>query len=111
MIPNRDINGSMWGANRLAVEALPLLPTAPNQQRLMTTGFTHSKGSNPTWTWPIWEPKITVEIVRSLLSLEALQNKHPDRDLLKAMGITEAFRCQRLTQGKFRNFTPAEPVI
>lgn len=108
---NRDISGSMWGANRLAVEALPLFPTSPNHQRLMTTGFTRSKGSNPTWTWPIWEPKISMDIVRSLLSLEVLQNTHPDRGLLKPMGVVEAFRCQRLTQGKFRNFTPAEPVV
>jgi len=108
--PARKTGGGMWGANRLAVEGLPLLPTAPRQRRLETTGFTRRKGHGETWTWPIWEPKISVDTVRSLLALDRLQEAKPNRELLKRMGIVEIFRCQRLTQGKFRNFAPAAPV-
>lgn len=108
--PGRKTGGGMWGANRLAVEALPLLPTAPKGRRLETTGFTRRKGDGEIWTWPIWEPKISVDAVRSLLALDSLQEVKPNREFLKRMGVIEIFRCQRLTQGKFRNFAPAAPV-
>ena len=105
------------GANRLAVEALPLFPTAPNGRRLVTTGFTRieptSRGERTRWLirWPIWRPALSLPVVRSLLT-------HPDivvRELavekLRVMGVAEVFEAERLTEGQFRNFTPAMPLI
>ncbi|NCS66694.1 MAG: hypothetical protein COS39_05560 [Hydrogenophilales bacterium CG03_land_8_20_14_0_80_62_28] len=108
--PERDKSGSMWGANRLAIEALPLLPTAPVRRRLETTGFTQRKGRGVVWTWPIWTVPVGLDVVRSLMSLPELQNDEPDRRALAAMSIAEVYRCQRITQGKYRNFTPAHPA-
>jgi len=48
--------------------------------------------------------------LRSLMTLPELQNDEPDRHALAAMGIAEIYRCQRITQGKCRNFTPAHPA-
>jgi len=108
--PERKKGGTVWGANRLAIEALALLPTAPTHGRLQTTGFTQRKGQGAIWTWPIWTAPIGQDVVRSLLALTQLQEPSPDRNRLAAMGIAEVYRCQRITQGKYRNFTPAVPA-
>lgn len=108
--PSGDPVTTVRGANRLAIEALPLLPTAPVRARLETTGFTQRKGRGVIWTWPIWTAPVPIEVVRSLLSLPQLQADEPDRRNLSARGIAEVYRCQRITQGKYRNFTPAHPA-
>lgn len=119
--PSDDQIRTVRGANRLAVEALPMLSTAPRGTRLETTGF-RGRGSLDTfWTWPIWEPPLSCAVVRSVLSLAVLQQMEPgyegDMDMqdglrgaLRRMGIIEVYRSQRLTIGKYRNFTPGRPV-
>lgn len=106
----RKRGGTVWGANRLAIEALPLLPTAPFNSRLETTGFTQRKGEGTLWSWPIWNTPISLNALRSLLALHELTLPVPDRTRLAAMGVIEVYRSQRITQGKYRNFTPARPA-
>ena len=98
------------GANRLAIEGLPMFPTAPRGPRLETTGFTGRSSRDTYWTWPIWGTPSAVNTVRSVLGLRGLQATEPDRAPLAAAGIVEIYRSQRSTIGKFRNFTPARPV-
>ena len=97
------------GANRLAIEALPVLPTAPSERELQTTGFSMREKS-VLFTWPTWQVPIGIEIVRSLLSLPELQRHQPNRRRLNAMGVVEVQRSQRIAVGKYRNFTHALPV-
>jgi hypothetical protein len=107
--PRRKKRGGMLGANRLAIEGLPLLPTIPVGRELRTTGFS-ARGRGAThWTWPIWSDPLPVDVVRSLLAHPGL---HQDASsaMLRAMGIDEVFRSRRLTVDKFRCFTPAEPA-
>ncbi|MCY4083104.1 MAG: hypothetical protein OXF54_22880 [Caldilineaceae bacterium] len=108
--PADDPVRTMRGANRLALEALPLLPTAPQERELHTTGFSQRRGAGVFFTWPIWESSLGIDVIRSLLSLADLQDTHPKRDRLRSMGIVEIFRCERITVDKFRNFTQATPV-
>ena len=108
--PSGDPVTTVRGANRLAIEALPLLPTAPVRARLETTGFTQRKGRGVLWTWPIWTVPVPLDVVRSLLSLPQLQADEPDRRNLSAQGIAEVYRCERITEGKYRNFTSARPA-
>jgi len=107
---NRKTGGGMWGANRLAIEALPLFVTAPKIRNLETTAFTQNKGEGVFFSWPIWESPLSIETLRSLLSFHELQASKPNRKNLMRMGVVEIFRCQRLTQGKFRNFSAAISV-
>jgi hypothetical protein len=108
--PARKKQGTVLGANRLAIEGLPLLPTMPVGSTLHTTGFT-GRGSRDTfWTWPIWEGLLPLDVVRSLLALRELQCLKPSRSKLVQMGVVEIYRSQRLTMGKFRNFAPAASV-
>ena len=108
--PSGDPVMTVRGANRLAIEALPLFTTMPVGRRLETTGFTQKRGRGALWSWPIWEVQACLDVVRSLLSMEELQDEVPDRNQLARRGVREVFRCQRITQGKYRNFTPAVPV-
>jgi hypothetical protein len=94
---------AVWGANRLAVEALPLFPTAPVTNGLRTTGFSRRRGRDE-FTWPIWEHSIGLGSVRSLLSFPELQEDAPERPRLLAMGIREIYRAQRVRIGQGANF-------
>lgn len=73
-------------------------------------GLPNKKGRGVVWTWPIWSAPVGLDVVRSLMTLPELQKDEPNRHALLAMGIAEAYRCQRITQGKYRNFTPAHPA-
>lgn len=101
--------GSVWGGNRLAIEALPLFPTQPHQHKLQTTGFSKRNGAVEL-SWPVWSACIELSEICSLLSLAQLQEDQPDREFLHRMGIVEVFRSQRITQGKYRNFVAARPI-
>lgn len=108
--PSGDPSKTVRGANRLAIEALPFFPTAPVKGSLQTTGF-KGKGMRGTYfIWPIWTPSISADVIKSVLSLGELQAQELDRRKLASRGIVEVFQSQRLTIGKFRNFTPSSPV-
>lgn len=98
------------GANRLAIEALPLLPTIPTGERLRTTGFTERRRKPPTVTWPIWESPISLDVVRSLISLNKLQEPLINHDYLREIGVVQVYRSRRIRNGDYRNFTPAISV-
>lgn len=108
--PSNDNINTVRGANRLAIEALPLFPTAVHGNRLKTTGFTGSGSRDTFWTWPVWSGALDLDSVTSVLSLRGLQENPPNRSRLVAMGIEEIYRSQRLTVGKYRNFTIATPA-
>lgn len=108
--PSRRTGGSMLGANRLAIEGLPLMPTAPQASALATTGFRGRKSSDTFWTWPIWTVPLDLDVVRSLLSRSELQADVPNHADLLELGICDVFRSQRLTIGKVRNFTPGQSI-
>jgi hypothetical protein len=107
---SRDSRGSVLGANRLAIEAMPLLPTAPRGVDLATTGFSGQSARSTFWTWPVWDMPVTLDVARSLVALAQLQEEVPPRSTLTRMGVAEVYRSQRLTVGKYRCFAPSQPV-
>lgn len=99
------------GANRLAVEALPCFPTAPRGGRLETTAFPRSDGGRAL-RWPIWDARVTLPTLRSLLGHPDLATQPPlPVTRLADIGVVEVFRSRRVTAGQFRNFTPAEALL
>lgn len=94
---------SVWGANRLAFEGLPLLPAIPTRRGLQTTGFQKRKRVEE-FTWPIWTQWASLDTVRSLLSLAEMQEDAPSRADLGARGMVELFRSQRVRIGQGANF-------
>ncbi len=97
------------GANRLAIEALPLLPVFPTSGDAATVGFA-LRGRRVFWTWPIWSPQVPLDVVRSLLALKELQDDEPPRERLGRLGVVEIYRCERFTWEKYKNFSRAWPV-
>lgn len=108
--PDKDTIKTVWGANCLAVQGIPLHPAFVSNGRLETTGFHGHRADDTVWTWPIWSGFLNLDSVRSVLALSAIQQDDVDRAALVRMGIVEAFRSNRIAVGRFRAFTSAEPV-
>jgi len=111
--PNRKTAGGMLGANRLAIEAIPLFTSTPEGEALHTVGFTGNRSTNTRWTWPLWSVAASLPVVQSLLSHPLLQQQAFDstqRAELHRLGIAAAFRTNRILVEKTPNFTPARRV-
>ena len=111
--PNRQKSGSMLGANRLAIEAIPLFASFPKDDALQTTGFSGNRSTNTRWTWPIWSVSCGIRVAQSLLSLQLLQDQDMNErnaNKLRESGIVAVFRTNRILVGKTPNFTPARRI-
>lgn len=112
--PNRKRTGGMLGANRLAIEAIPLFTSFPEKGALRTVGFTGNRSTNTRWTWPIWNVALPLAVVRSLLLLPELQDDPiaaAKISCLRAMGLVAIHRTDRILIGKTPNFTPARSLM
>ena len=108
--PSSEVAKTERGANRLAIEALPLLPTAISGAGLETTGFRQERGRGVYFSWPLWTCRANIATVASILRLEELRRNAPRLEKLAPLGIAAVYRSQRVTEGKQRNFMPATPV-
>lgn len=105
--PSTDPVKTMRGANRLAIEALPLISTMPTGHGLATTAF-EGRGARDTYfTWPIWTTPVSMDVLRSLL--HSISRMKSDAVFRRGLQIPVLYTCARITIGKFRNFTPAVP--
>jgi hypothetical protein len=93
--PSAEGVSSVWGASRLAFEALPLLPVVPSETGARTTGF-ETRNRAHEFTWPIWAQWASVDSVRSLIGAGELQEDPVDRGRLCQIGVAEVFRAQRV---------------
>lgn len=111
--PNRNKSGNMLGANRLAIEALPLFLGLPssNPARLFMTGWTGVRSDDATWSWPVWDASISVDVVKSTLALTELQAVKPRLDRLLPIGIRSVYRSRRILVEKTPNLTPSICVM
>lgn len=103
----------MLGANRLAIEAIPLFTSFPEAGTLRTVGFTGNRSTNTRWTWPLWNVAIPLQVVQSLLLLPKLQQdsiKGDEIAMLRETGVVAIYRTQRILVGKTPNFTPARRI-
>lgn len=101
--PGQEGARAVWGANRLAAEALPYFPTMPAKLGLQTTGF-ERRDRQDEFSWPIWSRFASSDTVRSLMSYGELQKAKPGRDGLLAIGIEQVYRAQRARIGQGANF-------
>lgn len=103
--PSADGASSVWGANLLAVHALPLFPAHPRTRGLVSTGFREVM-PYPEFTWPIWTDAIGLDTVRSLLTLKELHDweNRIDHGSLEARGVAQVYRSPRVRIGQGANF-------
>jgi hypothetical protein len=97
--PGPEGASTVWGANRLAFEALPLFPAQPMGRDLGTTGM-----KDDALTWPIWDGELSSDIVRSVLALGELRKVAPNHRELTEVGVVETYRAQRVRIGSGANF-------
>ncbi len=90
---------TVWAANLLGYNGLRLLPVADVGGRLGVSGFTEF-GKRQFFSWPIWQGFLSINTVRSLLSLDALRQLAPEHARLERMGVLEVFRSEKLRVGK-----------
>jgi hypothetical protein len=110
--PSKDPVRTVRGANLLAIAALPLFPVVPtSSDTVATTGFS-GRGSRDTFiSWPIWTGWLGLDSTCSLLGFKELQDRSVTSvRFLKPYGVVATYRSQRITLGKYRNFTPAAPM-
>ncbi|WP_165221138.1 type I-G CRISPR-associated protein, Cas3-extension family [Aquisphaera insulae] len=107
--PERKSRGGMLGANRLALEAIPLFTSLPGRKGLRTLGFSGDRSDDTRWTWPIWSGSLSIDPIVSMLGLTILQQPEFDRDdrsSLRSRGIVAVYRTRRILVEKTPNFTP-----
>jgi hypothetical protein len=98
--PDKSIP-SMWGANRLAFEALACLPCYPRGRRLQTTGFQEER----VFHWPLWDPPVTLTTLRAVLAHPAVLDR--DAATLAAMGVFAIAASGKTQVDRKRTFGPA----
>lgn len=102
---------SVKGANAMALLALALFPLIPTKADTETTAFGRAESRQLSFTWPIWEHPLGLDVVGSLLRMPELQVKAPLRSELASRGIAAVYRCDRImTSTYYANFTPAVRV-
>jgi len=106
--PSGDKGMTIHGANRLASFALSLLAAMPRRERgevrLYAVSTSWSVSSGLRISWPIWTRPATLKAVLAMLSI------CDAADLCPGLGISAIYSCERITVGKFFNFTRALPV-
>lgn len=110
---------TLWGANRLAFEALRFFPAMPVRGGMAVRTWRPEKSSdwqeNCRVRWPLWRQPIGVATIHSLLGLRDLWLEEPaDRERLRALGVHAVMESRRIAVGQGANrkynLTPATPV-
>jgi len=116
--PSNDEPKTLWGANRLAFEALRLFPAMPGRGGMQVRGW---RSNNGDWQhgcavrWPLWSPPLSSYVVGALLSLPDLwfQSRGAGQRL-SALGIHRVMESKRIRVGDGANvkynLTPPSPV-
>lgn len=109
--PSKDGALSVIGANRLALEAMPLFTTCPIGAGLATLSF-HQSRSKSAMSWPMWTVPLTLALIQSVITLDELSAERPSAKELKPRGIAAVFRSQLFKPNQYySNFTPARAVM
>jgi hypothetical protein len=105
---------TIWGANRLAFEALRLFPCVRARTGPATVGWRHA-GESDVWRWPLWAGNLSPAVISSILASGDIWRDDPEsRRRLRARGVFAVFQTRRIAVGRAPNqklnFTPAVPV-
>lgn len=107
---------TLWGANRLAFEALQLFPAMPARGGMAVRAWRAPGGD---WRggcavrWPLWTPPAGAAVVGSLLGLPALWHDGLEaRAWLQGLGVYAVYESRRIAVGEGGNvkFNLTPPV-
>ncbi len=98
------------GANRLAAEAMPLLPTTPSARSISTVAFTRCDGET-FFRFPLWDRPLTCPSVKCLLNHPEMTEELPKADVLRSRGVVAILQARRNQSDKGgRSFLPVEQL-
>jgi hypothetical protein len=105
---------TIWGANRLAFEALRLFPCMRGRAGASTVGWRRD-GESDVWRWPLWACNLSPAVISSVLASRDMWRDEPEsRRRLRARGVFAVFQTRRIAVGSAPNqklnFTPSVPV-
>lgn len=105
---------TLWGANRLAFEALRLFPCVRGRDGIATVGWRHDDESD-VWRWPLWSCDLSLPVIASFVANRDIWDEGEEaRRRLRGRGAFSVFQTRRIAIGKAPtqklNFTPAVPV-
>jgi hypothetical protein len=101
--------GTQRGANRLAAIGLAALPVVPESRagRVRPAVIGDASGRDGfSFAWPIWSDPASLHAVRAMLAHPGLRT----RGALDHLGVTQVLVAQRISVGKFMNFSRARPI-
>ncbi len=110
---------TLWGANRLAFEALRFFPAMPVRGGMGVVGW---RAATPDeWQedcvvrWPLWARPVSVVVVKSVLCLRDIWcDDAVARNRLRALGVSAVMESRRIGFGQATsrkyNLTPAAAV-
>lgn len=106
--PSTDKGLTVHGANRLASLALPLFPALLKRERGEVRLYTIATNWDPATglriSWPIWSRPASLRSVVMMLAGCGTRERYP------GLGITDIYSSERISVGKFFNFTRAVPI-
>lgn len=110
--PSKEGFPTPVGVNRLALESLSLYPTMPGPRGLETVGFIKgARGKDAEFRWPIWQARLNIDAIRSLLTCPLLFAADNITQQLRAMGIVAVFCSRQIKPNQYyRNFSPSYQV-
>lgn len=98
---------SLWGATRLAFEGLRFFTCSPATGGLRALGWQVGGAQSRSLQrvrWPVWQGFVSVDVVRSLLSIPELwRNDESSSKALRGLGVTTVFESRRIAVGSGSN--------
>ncbi len=107
---------TLWGANRLAFEALRFFTAYPSTRNgcAFVGWWPSSKGgfrSDPEARWPLWHAWLTAPEIHSVLALpEIWSYRRNDRFNVRNRSVFAVIRTMRIQVDKYFNLLPGTPV-
>jgi hypothetical protein len=99
---------TIWGANRIAFEALCFFPAIPIRGGTGVVAWRE----HTRVRWPLWTTFLSAPVIQSLLSVPALWLEKPAHSVaLREMGVHAVMESRRNSIGKKFSMSPATPVF
>lgn len=94
---------TVWGANRLAFESLPLFPVVGTGRNARVVCMAGS-GQDVRFCWPLWEDPLSLNAVRTLLASGVPEGPGPqEAQAWRARGVAGVWAARRIAVGSGAN--------
>lgn len=108
--PSGEKRGSVPGADVLAFIGLSFFPVTANSRVELQTCCVRGGWKTGRFTWLLWKPLATADVVRSILVDPSLEESKPHERRARGIVVVLQSAILRSEQGGYGSFTPPEVV-